>query len=173
MGLYFCAETLGFLSSEIHGEDIPATALEISREEYEVLLQGQSEGKCIVTSENGKPLLLAPSLPTKIEIGNLISYRRFLAETSGIEVDSATFATSRDSQALINGALLTAMQNPDYLCQWKTSGGFVELTSARIKTVANAIRSHVQACFDREAELLAHLEAGTYEDSMLDQGWPA
>ncbi|WP_371370003.1 DUF4376 domain-containing protein [Pseudomonas sp. QL9] len=173
MELYFSAETLSFLTSEIHGGSIPAAAIEISIEEYRKLLQGQSEGKRIGSSDDGRPILLDPPPPTIKNIGNQISSRRFLVETSSIEFEGTEFSTSRDSQASINGALLTAMQNPNYRCCWKTSGGFVELNAVQIKTIAGAIRSHVQACFDREAELLAHLEAGTYEDSMLDQGWPA
>lgn len=39
--------------------------------------------------------------------------------------------------------------------------------------MAQAIRSHVQACFDREADLLDALDAGTYDTEMLDTGWLA
>jgi hypothetical protein len=65
------------------------------------------------------------------------------------------------------------MLDANYRCQWKTTSGFVEIDAVEIKAIASSVRAHVQACFDREAELLAHLEAGTFEESMLDQGWPA
>ena len=38
-------------------------------------------------------------------------------------------------------------------------GTFVTLDAAAITAVAMAVRAHVQACFDREAELKAQIEA--------------
>lgn len=36
-----------------------------------------------------------------------------------------------------------------------------------------AVRAHVQAYFDREAELLAALSEGVIEVEMLEEGWPS
>jgi hypothetical protein len=60
---------------------------------------------------------------------------------------------------LITGAALKAMQDSTYSCRWKTESGFVELTAPQILAIADAVRAHVQACFDREAELVALIEA--------------
>ncbi len=46
------------------------------------------------------------------------------------------------------------------------------LNAEQILAMAQAIRSHVQACFDREADLLDAINAGTYETEMIDTGWP-
>ena len=78
-----------------------------------------------------------------------IAAARFEAETSGID----GIKTDRESQALITGAALKAMQDSTYSCRWKTESGFVELTAPQILAIADAVRAHVQACFDREAEL--------------------
>ena len=56
--------------------------------------------------------------------------------------------------------------------QWKTADGFVELTGEQVIGIARAVRAHVQACFDREAELLEALDVGELTDDMLGQGWP-
>ena len=82
-------------------------------------------------------------------------------------------ATDRDSQALITGAALAAMLDSAYVCRWKTPSGFVELTAEQIIAVAQAVRAHVQACFDREAELLTEIDAGTLTPEMIETGWPA
>ena len=50
----------GFYLPEIHGSAIPADAVEITREHYEALLAGQSEGQRIVADENGYPVLQDP-----------------------------------------------------------------------------------------------------------------
>ena len=80
---------------------------------------------------------------------------RFEAETAGID----GIKTDRESQALITGAALKAMQDSTYSCRWKTESGFVELTAPQILAIADAVRAHVQSCFDREAELLQLIEA--------------
>jgi len=73
--------------------------------------------------------------------------------------------TDRESQALITGAALKAMQDSEYSCRWKGVSGFIELTAPQILAIADAVRAHVQGCFDREAELLPLIEAaGSPED---------
>lgn len=103
----------------------------------------------------------------------VIADRRWRAEVAGIDVGGIHVDTDDRSKLLINGAAVEAMLDPEYLMRWKTHGGFVELTAAEVITVARAVRAHVQACFNREAELLAALAAETFTSEMLDQGWPA
>lgn len=101
-----------------------------------------------------------------------IAARRWQAETAGITLNGMAIDTGRDSQALITGATVQAMLDPGYLLRWKTPAGFVDLTAEQIIGVATAARNHVQACFDREAELLDALDAGTFTPEMLEEGWP-
>lgn len=102
-----------------------------------------------------------------------IAARRWEAEVAGITVDGLPFETDRSSQALITGAALAAMLDPDYQVQWKTPQGFVLIGGQQIIAVASAIRAHVQAAFDREAELVAAVESGSFEPAMLEDGWPS
>lgn len=102
-----------------------------------------------------------------------IADRRWQAETAGIELMGMHIDTGRDSQALITGATVQAMLDSSYALRWKTPSGFVDLTAEQIIGVATAARAHVQACFNREAELLEALADGTFTPEMLDQGWPA
>ena len=88
-----------------------------------------------------------------------IAAARWEAETAGIDVNGFTVRTDRESQALITGAALKAMQDSTYSCRWKTESGFVELTAPQILAIADAVRAHVQGCFDHEAELLPLVEA--------------
>ncbi len=101
-----------------------------------------------------------------------IADRRWQAEVAGIDIGGMRIDTGRDSQALITGATVQAMLDPNYSLRWKTVAGFVDLTAEQISGVATAARAHVQACFNREAELLEALEAGTFTPEMIDQGWP-
>lgn len=101
-----------------------------------------------------------------------IASRRYIAETSGIVIDGMPVDTGRDSQSLITGAVVAAMLDPDYSVRWKAVDGFVVLNAVQIIGVASAVRAHVQACFDREDELLNALSSGEFESSMIDEGWP-
>ena len=102
----------------------------------------------------------------------LIAARRWLAETSGTTVEGMPIDTGRDSQGLITGAALAAMLDPAYSVRWKTVAGFVDLTAQQIIGVASAVRTFVQASFDREAELLGAVADGSITAEMLEEGWP-
>ena len=96
-----------------------------------------------------------------------IAAARFEAETAGID----GIKTDRESQAMITGAALKAMQDSEYSCRWKTESGFVELTALQISAVADAVRTHVQLCFDREAELLPLIEAAESPEELEAISW--
>lgn len=95
-----------------------------------------------------------------------IAHGRWQAETAGITVNGLEIKTDRESNAMITGAALQAIDDPTYSCQWKTEGGFVTLVADEIKAVAKAVRAHVQACFDKEAVLIAQAEAVTTEEEL-------
>ena len=60
MHMYFSKSTNGFYSREIHGNNIPDDAIEITSKEHAALLAGQAEGKRIVPDEQGRPVLADP-----------------------------------------------------------------------------------------------------------------
>jgi len=86
--------------------------------------------------------------------------------------------TDRESQALLTGAALKAMQDPEYSCWWKAADGWEKLDAKTILYLAEAVREHVQSCFDREKELserldreetLAGIRAVCWEDLRLKE----
>ena len=119
-----------------------------------------------------------PSDPTldelKVQKKQDIAAARYEREIAGVEVNGVLIDTGRDSQALITGAALAAMLDENYSLNWKTESGFIHLTAPEIISVAQAVRAHVQTCFDREGELVALVDAAeTKED--LDEiiiSWP-
>jgi hypothetical protein len=87
-----------------------------------------------------------------------IAAARYEAETAGIRYGDYEIATDRDSQSLITGAALAAIQDTSYTVRWKTRSGFITLTSGQILAAAQAVRAHVQECFDKEADLTAAID---------------
>ncbi len=104
-----------------------------------------------------------------------IADKRWRAETSGITVAGVEIATDRESQALLMGAVLAAQNNPQYKANWKANwkakNGWAVLDAATILAVADAVRSHVQACFDREKDLQAQIEAATTVEELEAVKW--
>lgn len=66
--MFYSPSTNGFYTSEIHGDNIPADAVEITVKEHQAILEGQSQGKLIVADENGRPILQDPPPPTAEQI---------------------------------------------------------------------------------------------------------
>lgn len=55
---YYSSSVKGFFSSVVHSlEQMPGDCVEISREKYDEIFSGQSEGKLIVSNEEGYPSL--------------------------------------------------------------------------------------------------------------------
>lgn len=102
----------------------------------------------------------------------LIASTRFNHEIAGIIVQGTQIDTDRASQSLITGAALSAMLDDEYVCTWKAATGAVLLNAVQLIGVATAVRTHVQACFDRECELLAAVADGSFTEAMLTEGWP-
>ena len=110
--------------------------------------------------------------PPKIIDAGVVADRRYAVEVGGITLQGLPINTDDRSKLLINGAALEATLDPAYTMRWKTPAGFVDLTGAQVIGVARAVRAHVQACFDREAELLAALDNGTLTEEALATFWP-
>jgi len=157
----------GRYNSEIHGR-IPADAFEVEADLY---FRTISEADGIWSLQDGE-LVKLPFPSSTPDAALLIADERYRREASGVVVDGLKIETTRDSQALIASTGLSAVLDSEYRCNFKTVGGFVEIGSAQIITIAKAVRAHVQACFDRELTLLRAIEAREYHDDMLSQGWP-
>ncbi|MDU9022274.1 DUF4376 domain-containing protein [Pseudomonas corrugata] len=116
--------------------------------------------------ENDIPVLVT-------DLTALIAGTRFDHEVAGTVVNGLSVSTDRTTQSKLTGAALQASRNSDYTVDWKLSdGSFVALTSTAILALADGISHYVQACYSREAVLLAALSDGSFTEAMLREGWP-
>lgn len=58
--MLYSGSTGGFYDADIHGENIPADAVEITREQHATLMQAQGEGKQIASDDGGHPIAIDP-----------------------------------------------------------------------------------------------------------------
>lgn len=97
---------------------------------------------------------------------------RYAKETGGID----GLKTDRESQSLITGAALAAVLDPNYTVDWKSADGWVTMDAQQLLAAAQAVRSHVQACFSNEkthALAISALNDGqAVIDYDLNNGWP-
>ena len=100
-----------------------------------------------------------------------IAAARYAAEVAGVTVGGFTARTDRESQALITGAALKAMQDAAYSCTWKAESGFVTLNAATVLAVADAVRTHVQTCFDAEAAKCILIDAAETVEAVEAVEW--
>ncbi|AUY10728.1 DUF4376 domain-containing protein [Aeromonas sp. ASNIH2] len=173
---FYSKETNGFYDDAIHGKDIPSDAVEISNDIYIELIQS---GKPIATNDIGYPIAIAPSARVRSPAVVLaaVAEKRWQVETSGIVVAGNLIKTDRESQAQISSTYTSLKSEliPD--TPWKTADGtFVRVTLAQIEPIAQAVASHVRACFAAEvvhcqaiAALQTQAELDAYD---IGVGWP-
>ena len=66
--MFYSKTTGGFYDTAIHGDNIPVDAVEITVEEHQALIDGQSQGKLIQADANGRPVLADPPPPTAEQV---------------------------------------------------------------------------------------------------------
>lgn len=165
-------------------DPVPAGWIEIDEGEGDKYHHAQSnyfdkplmtdDGKCQYRIVDGAVLEndVSPTLDElKAKKRAEMAAARYAAETSGITLSGAVIRTDRESQALITGAALAASHDENYSVTWKAKNGFVTLTAAQIIAVAQAVRAHVEACFDREAELQTAIEAAETAEALDEITW--
>ena len=141
--MFYSKSTGGFYDTAIHGDNIPADAVEITEAEHAALLEGQSQGKRIVADESGRPTLQDPPPPTAEQI--IAQY------TNGVQQHLDTFARTRNYDSNLSACTYATSTVPKF----KAEGQYA--VEARDATWAK--------CY----EVLAAVEAGTRPMPTLDE----
>lgn len=66
--MFYSKSTGGFYTADIHGDNIPSDAVEITAEQHRALIEGQSSGKIIAADKNGFPMLQERPAPSAAEL---------------------------------------------------------------------------------------------------------
>lgn len=91
---------------------------------------------------------------------------RYLEETKGVYINGNLISTTRDSQASLTATFTSMKEGFISTVNWKMADGtFVTLSLSDITAIAQAVVSHVQSCFDREANYITMVNnASTIEE---------
>jgi hypothetical protein len=103
----------------------------------------------------------APPPATATQLRAAAADARWRRETGGITVSGIPVHTDDRSKMMLMGARIQATAAPGFSTQWKGADGqFVTLDAATIGALSDAVLAHVDACFAREQEVLAAINAG-------------
>ena len=141
--MFYAKSTNGFYEEAIHGDNIPADAVEITGEEHQALLEGQSQGKIISADKNGKPVLKDQPPPTPEQI--IAQY------DAAVQQRLDDFAKTRNYTNIMSAATYATSTVPKF----KAEGQYA--VEARDATWAK--------CY----EVLAAVEAGSRPMPTLDE----
>lgn len=87
--MFYSAEKNGFYTPEIHGAGMPSDVVEIGYSDWLLLLQGQAEGKKIISDQNGRPFLAeqsdTPFVPSRVPMRKARRMLRSVGLLEGIE----------------------------------------------------------------------------------------
>lgn len=114
MTTYYAKSTGGFYNTSINGNDIPADAIEITDGCHASLLDAQSQGKKIITDDNGFPVAIDPPPPAAKSEEDLALY--ILSKRDGL-LESASIRTSPLQDAVDLG--IATDDEKSELLKWK------------------------------------------------------
>lgn len=114
-----------------------------------------------------------------IEIKTDISNHRYNVEVGGVKIANNLYSTDRESQTKYVAVAVDISQSnvETWSINWKTADNkFVNLNATQMSEVINGVRSHVQACYDKEFEYHQLIETAnqqTLESTDFSAGWPS
>ncbi len=149
--MFYSASTNGFYTPEIHGDNIPADAVEITEAEHAALLEGQSKGKVIVADENGYPILRDPPPPTTEQIMSSLKARVQLwldEQARALGYDDIKTAISYAEEPAV----------PKFQQEGQAMRRLRSLAWARYYEILNEVQAG-QRSIPTEEELIAEMEA--------------
>jgi hypothetical protein len=149
--VFYSKTTGGFYTAEIHGDNIPADAVEITEAEHAALIEGQSKGQRIVADANGRPILQDPPPPTAEQImSRLVSRVKFWLDSQAraLGYDDIKSAVSYAEEPAV----------PQFQQEGQALRRLRSLAWARCYEILNAAQAG-QRPVPTEEELIAEMEA--------------
>jgi len=171
--MYYAKSTGGFYNRAVHGDNIPDDAVEITAEQYESLLAGQSSGKHIAADSGGFPILQDAPRATAAQVWEAIKAERDRRKAGGVKVGEKWFHSDDGSRIQQMGLVMMGANLPAGL-QWKTmDGSFITMTPALAQQVFTAQAASDQTIFaaaeTHRVAMEASADPATYDYST---GWP-
>ena len=145
--MFYSPSKNGFYDTIIHGDNIPADAVEITDEEHQALLAGQSAGLRIVPDLDGRPVLVDPPAPTAEQVK--------AAFVAAIQQRLDDFARTRNYDGILSACTYATSTVPKFQAEGQAAVNLRDGTWA----AAYEILAEVQAGERPMPAFLADIEA--------------
>lgn len=116
----------------------------------------------------------------KEDIKKDVSRKRYEIEVGSVVVANNKYATDRESQTKYVAVAVDIQKQANvdsWSITWKTTeNSFVNLNANQMLQVINDVRTHVQQCFDKEAEYYQLIDTANtvvLETTDFSAGWPS
>jgi hypothetical protein len=156
--MHYSQSTGGFYDEGIHRESMTPDCVAVSDALYLELMEGQAQGRAIVSDAGGHPRLseVAPRGLEEARSALLqqVAAARWKREVAGIQVGEIQVGTCASDQSRLTSILSAAAMGVIEDVKFKAESGWVTLTFEQLRQVACAVAAHVQACF--AAEMVHH-----------------
>jgi len=174
--MFYSKLTNGFYDTEIHGEKIPDDGFEITSEEYDSLLKGQSMGGQIKADSNGKPFI-DPYVAEAPDVDQLLlqlTSARKSQERQGVTINGIRYAGDPGNRQALQEAI--EFMNDAGLTEfpkWKDSDNqfHVDHPLADVRDAYQAIGVHRAQLIATEGDYAEQIIAGTLTD-LSEVVWP-
>lgn len=145
--MLYAKSTGGFYDRGIHGNNIPADAVEISRETHSALLDGQAKGKLIAADDSGFPILRDTPAPTVDQLKEVAMLRideaRDKALVAGFMFNGTKFDSDNKSIQRISSAVTLSLLDPAFTTPWITwDNDIINLDAAGLSGLGQAAAAH-------------------------------
>lgn len=177
--MFYSKTTNGFYDPEIHGDNIPSDAVEITKEHHAALLQAQSQGKRIQPDADGFPVAVdqpAPSLESAKAAKSAVINTACAAAIVGGFASSAlsaphTYDSALEDQLNLIGAVGLGIDMP-YRCA--DAAGVKEFrlhTAVQLKQVAADGAVIKLTALEKAATLKAQVQAAADAAAVEAVAW--
>lgn len=173
MATFFSPETRGFYLTSVNGNNIPADAIEITPQQHQELIDGQSLGK-VISVVDGKVVLVDASGPSKEYLMSRIKEKRLQIENGGVQVKGLWFNSDQSSRLQFMGISMGLYAMPKNL-KWKTmSGEYITMNKDLAMSICEAIIELDLDAFSNGEKLKTELSTiADTKDFDINRGWPA
>ncbi|MDO9235958.1 MAG: hypothetical protein Q7U28_08000 [Aquabacterium sp.] len=148
--MFYSKSNNGFYAIEIHGDAIPADAVEITDAEHAALLEGQSQGQRIAADAGGFPVLADPLPPTAEQVQSAFS--------AAIQARLDTFARTRNYDGILSASTYATSTVPKFAAEGQAAVNLRDATWAAAYVILAAVEAGTRAMPTLEA-VMAELPA--------------
>lgn len=151
--MFYAKSSSGFYDTAVHNSNTPADAVEITTEEHQALLEGQSNGKIISADANGFPVLQDPPPPTTEQI--IAQY------TAGVQKHLDDFAKARNYDGILSAATYATSTVPKFAAEGQYAVEARDATWAKCYEILAAVEGGTRPMPTME-ELIAEFPVLTW-----------